>query len=103
MWPVRKLCQLLDVHPSGFYSWLKTPHSKRTQADQRLSGLIKQFWLESGAVYGYRKIYSDLREYGEHCGPNRVLRLMKQAGIKAQVGYRKPRSTKGKPHIVTPN
>lgn len=103
MWPVRKLCRLLDVHPSGFYSWLKAPKSSRAIADQRLSGLIKQFWLESGAVYGYRKIYSDLREYGELCGPNRVLRLMKQAGIKAQVGYRKPRSSKGKPHIVTPN
>lgn len=54
-------------------------------------------------MYGYRKIYSDLREYGAQCGPNRILRLMKQAGIKAQVGYRKPRSSKGKPNIVTPN
>lgn len=48
IWPVRKLCRLLDVHPSGFYSWLKTPKSSRSITEQRLSGLIKQFWLESG-------------------------------------------------------
>jgi len=68
-----------------------------------LSGLIKQFWLESGAVYGYRKIHTDLREVGEGCGPNRVYRLMKIAGIRAQVGYRKPRHRTGCAHAVTPN
>ena len=41
-------------------------------------GLIKQFWLESGCVYGYRKIHKDLRELGETNGKNRVARLMKQ-------------------------
>jgi transposase InsO family protein len=29
--------------------------------DERLTGLIKQFWFESGGIYGYRKIHSDLR------------------------------------------
>jgi putative transposase len=46
---------VLDVHPSGFYAWLQQPHSQRHQADLRLTGQIKQFWLESGCVYGYRK------------------------------------------------
>ena len=69
----------------------------------RLTGLIKQFWLESGGVYGYRKIYSDLREHGERCGENRVYRLMHLAGLKAQVGYRKPRQRGGPPHVVVPN
>lgn len=38
-----------------FNFWLKQPHSQRHQTDQMLSGQIKQFWLESGCVYGYRK------------------------------------------------
>jgi putative transposase len=40
------------------------PHSQRHQADLRLTGQIKQFWLESGCVYGYRKIHLDLRTAG---------------------------------------
>jgi hypothetical protein len=47
--------------------------------------------LESGSVYGYRKIYKDLCELGETCGMNRVARLMKQEALKAQVGYNRPR------------
>ena len=102
-WPVRRLCSLVEVHPSGFYAWQQKPRSARSVEDERLSGLIKQFWLESGAVYGYRKIHTDLREHGEGCGPNRVHRLMRDAGIRAQVGYRRPRHKAGSVHRVTPN
>ena len=94
---------MLDVHPSGFYAWLQQPHSQRHQADLRLTGQIKQFWLESGCVYGYRKIHLDLRDSGQQCGVNRVWRLMKRIGIKAQVGYRSPRARKGEASIVSPN
>ncbi|EIW3691031.1 IS3 family transposase [Salmonella enterica] len=102
-WPVRLLCRVLNVHPSGFYSWLQQPHSQRHQADLRLAGQIKQFWLEPGCVYGYRKIHLDLRDSGQQCGVNRVWRLMKRVGIKAQVGYRSPRTRKGEVSIVSPN
>ncbi|ENX6105275.1 IS3 family transposase, partial [Salmonella enterica] len=102
-WPVRLLCRVLNVHPSGFYSWLQQPHSQRHQADLRLAGQIKQFWLESGCVYGYRKIHLDLRDSGQQCGVNRVWRLMKRVGIKAQVGYRSPQARKGEVSIVSPN
>ncbi|WP_194445060.1 IS3 family transposase [Klebsiella pneumoniae] len=101
-WPVRLLCRVLDVHPSGF-TRLQQPHSQRHQADLRLTGQIKQFWLESGCVYGYRKIHLDLRDSGQQCGVNRVWRLMKRVGIKAQVGYRSPRARKGEASIVSPN
>jgi len=102
VWPVRLLCRLLDVHPSGYYAWRNMTRSKRRVADDRLTVLIKQFWLDSGAVYGYRKIHQDLREFGEGCGPNRVHRLMQLAELKAQVGYRKPRHKGGRVSIVYP-
>jgi len=94
---------LFDVYTSGYYAWNKHPHSNRTRANQRLTGLIKQFWLESGAVYGYRKVHSDFRDVGEKCEVNRVYRLMRNEGCKAQVRYRKPRHRSGKSHIVVPN
>lgn len=67
------------------------------------AGLIKQFWLESGGVYGYRKVYSDLQELGEGCGENRVYRLRRLAGLRAQVGYRRSRHRSGSPNVVVPN
>ena len=101
--PVRSLCKWLDVHPSGYYAWNTKPRSARSIESERITGLIKQFWLESGGIYGYRKIHSDLRDYGESCSANRVHRLMRCAGLKAQVGYRRPRHRSGKVSIVAPN
>jgi len=102
-WPVRWLCRLLEVHPSGYYAWQKHPRSAGTIVNQRLTGLIKQFWLESGGVYGYRKIHCDLRDIGEQCGENRVYRLMRAAGLRAQVGYRRPRHRSGPASVLAPN
>jgi putative transposase len=93
----------LEIHPSGYYAWRKQPRSARTIVNQRLTGLIKQFWLESGGVYGYRKIHCDLRDIGEQCGENRVYRLMRAAGLRAQVGYRRPRHRSGPASVLAPN
>lgn len=77
--------------------------SRRTRRDTKLTALVKQFWLESGNVYRYRKLHSDLQDIGEKYGINRVHKLMKQEGIKAQVGYRKPRNRDGNEHVVVRN
>jgi len=98
------LCRVMRIHPSGYYAWLKHPCSKRHHENQRLLGLIKQAWLESGCVYGYRKVYHDMKDMGESCGKHRVEGLMREAGLKAQIGYgRKPGHKGGKPSVVAPN
>lgn len=101
---VRRLCKVLDVHPSGYYAWRSAPDSARAIDDRRLLGRIKQSWLESGSVYGYRKVADDLRELGERCGKHRVARLMRAEGLHAQRGYRRrPGRYGGKPAHVAPN
>lgn len=95
---------MLSVHPSGFYAWVKTPLSNRTKEDIRQTELIKQAWEESGKVYGYRKLHNDLLDQGETCCPNRVARLARLAGIRAQIGYkRRPGKYGGKPSLVVDN
>ncbi|MFQ6595315.1 IS3 family transposase [Pseudomonas palleroniana] len=101
---IRRLCLTLKVHPSGYYAWLSEPKSARAKDDQRLLGLIKHSWLESGGVYGYRKIHDDLREVGESCGRHRVARLMRIKGLRSQTGYRRrPGKYGGKPAVASPN
>ncbi len=84
--------QVLGVHSSGYCVWQRQSGSARTHEDERLLGLIKHHWLVTGGVYGYRKITVDLRESGETCSRDRVLRLMQIDGLYAEVGYgSKPR------------
>ena len=100
---VTSMCRVLGVQRSGFYAWYRRPHSARHGEDQRLLGLIRQAWQESGGVYGYRKVTDDLRDLGERCGKHRVARLMRGEGLRAQVGYgRRPRSRGGRVSMVAP-
>lgn len=98
------MCRMLGVHRSGYYAWLKEPASARHKDDQRLLGLIKHSWLESGSVYGHRKVTTDLRELGETYSRHRVARLMKSKGLRAMVGYgRRPRPLSGPVGSVAKN
>lgn len=89
------MCAVLKVHPSGYYEWLQNPVSDRAKEDHKLTPKIKQYWLESGCVYGYRNIHKDLAADGIDCGRDRVLRLMQESGIKAERGYKAPRGMYG--------
>jgi putative transposase len=94
----------MDVHPSGYYAWKRHPVSEKMRDDQRLLGLLKQAWLESGCVYGYRKLTLDMRDLGERCGKHRVARLLQREGIRSQTGYRRRSAGYGgKPTVVAPN
>lgn len=75
-WSVHLFCRVLDVHLSGFYAWLQRPHSRWHHTDLKLMGKSKQFWLESGCVYGYHKIYMDFRDAGQQCSVKKVWRLI---------------------------
>lgn len=101
---VRAMCRCLRAHPSGFYAWLKNPLSKRAQEDKRQTSLLKKAWEDSGKVYGYRKLHDDLCDEGERSCPNRIARLARLAGIRAQIGYkRRPGTYGGQPSVVVDN
>ncbi len=99
------LCRVIGVHRSGFYAWCRQPRCRRAREDVRQTGLVKQFWIESGGIYGYRKIHDDMKEVGEVCGKHRVYRLMRLSKLRSQTGYgkRRPKHKAGKPSIFAPN
>jgi putative transposase len=103
-YPVRRLCHVLRVHPSGFYAWQSNPLSDRAIEDKRLLGHIRHSWLESGSVYGYRKVTDDLRDLGETCSERRVYRLMRDEKLRSQTGYhRRPGKRGGSIADIAPN
>jgi putative transposase len=98
------MCRVLGIERSGFYAWLQAPQSPRARHNEWLTGQIKQYWLESGCVYGYRNIAMDLNDAGMPCSKNRVHRLMQKACIRSLRGYqRHPGFRGGKPADVAPN
>ena len=81
-YPVRTLCKVLGVSPSGFYAYVKRPPSARAVQDAALLDRIEHYHARSRGTYGAPRIHRDLREEDDVCvGQKRVARLMRQAGI----------------------
>jgi putative transposase len=100
---VATMCRVLHASRSGFYAWLHQPLSDRAIEDRRLLGLIRDSYTGSSGVYGYPRVFADLRETGEACGRHRVARIMREHRIKALRGYKAPRHIAGRPSIIAPN
>jgi putative transposase len=94
--PVEKMCQLLEVSRSTYYSWLTLKPSKRDQENVIILYAIKKSHAESRGLYGLDKILDDVRET-VHCGRNRVYHLMRKNGIKAK-RHRKFKATTNSRH-----
>jgi putative transposase len=83
VWPVVRLCRMLEVSRSGFHEWHARTPCARAIDNERLTARIRTFHLLSGRSYGSPRIWRDLHEAGERVGENRVARLMRRAGIEA--------------------
>ena len=78
--PIRVMCRVLGLSPSGYYAWLKRLPSNRARQDQALREKIVQIWNENRRVYGRPRLHAELRARGERTSPKRVGRLMREAG-----------------------
>ena len=82
--PLRLMCRVLEVSPSGFYAWKDRPASKRARANERLKLEIRAVHRWSERRYGAIKVHKELRAQGVECGHNRVARLMQQDGMRSK-------------------
>lgn len=79
--PVTSMCRWLQVSTSGFYHWRSRPQSATAARRQQLAKRIIFFFEESEGVYGYRRIYADLRAEAIECSPELVRQIMKDEGL----------------------
>jgi putative transposase len=81
---VKKMCRVLEVSRSGYYTWAKHSPGVRQRENDWLLVHIRQAYVRGRGIYGSPRITAELRSNGVPCGKNRVARLMKQNGIKAK-------------------
>lgn len=83
-YPVRRLCQVLDVSPSGYYAWRDRRPSPRAQDSARLLQRIEQLHVQTRQAYGTERLWRMLRRQGETCGRHRVRRLRQVHAIRTK-------------------
>lgn len=79
-YPIRTLCQTLQISASAYYAWRKrraVPGARALQ-NQQLAAMIQAVFKASRHTYGSPRIQQALRQQGQACGRNRIARLMRQ-------------------------
>jgi transposase InsO family protein len=82
-YPILKVCEQLEVSPSGYYDWQKRRVSPGPRAveNQTLAQHIQRIHADSRKTYGSPRIMQALRKEGCQHGRNRIARLMKQQAL----------------------
>lgn len=83
IFPIEKMCKVLKVSRSGFYSWLKYKPSNRSLENEELIRHICSIHKESRQTYGSPRILKELKSRNIFASRPRIARLMKQAQIRS--------------------
>ncbi|WP_246202608.1 IS3 family transposase [Virgibacillus doumboii] len=80
-----KMCTVLDVSKSGYYTWLETKDkiSDKEAKDGDIRQKIKKSFYESEESYGSPRVYDDLDEWGYSISQTTVARKMREMGLRA--------------------
>ena len=93
-YPIRTLCRVLGVSPSGYYAWRDRPPSPRAVENQRLLARMREIHAFSRQTYGRPRMYAELRDEAWLVNHKRVARLMALGGLQGASRRKKYRTTK---------
>jgi putative transposase len=103
-YPVKVLCQTLEVSVSGYYAWRNRPVSKHQREDHLLAGRIETASHANRQVYGSPRLHAELRAQGIRCARKRIARLMRERGLSARRIRHRVITTQSEPGArVAPN
>ena len=83
-YPVKRMCDLLEVSRSGFYKWRKSRDGGPSPAQRRRADLdakVADFHRASDGVYGAPRILADLRAEGERVSRKTVAASLRRQGL----------------------
>ena len=87
-WPVRVMCDALNLSPSSYDAWRSRPQSPRQIANRELPGDLQRVHARHRERYGAPRIHAELPAEGQTVSRKRVERLMRRHEIQARVPRR---------------
>jgi putative transposase len=83
-YPLRLMCRVFEVSPSGFYAWLERPPSRHARDEARLEVEIRAAHHRTRESYGPERLQHDLAEHGVQVGVHRIKRIRRQLGLRCR-------------------
>lgn len=83
-YPVKQMCELLEVSRSGYYAWRDRPLSVRAERRERLVSRIRVAHQQSRQTYGSPRVHAQLIEEEVEVCVNTVAKLMREEGLSVE-------------------
>jgi putative transposase len=87
--PVQRLCDVMEVSQSGYFSWKSRPACRRQRDDMVLLAHVRSAFALSNETYGSPRMVQELRDNGRR----RPARLMRENGLAGRQKRRFKRTT----------
>ena len=84
IFPIERLCQIMDVSPRGYRAYRSRPLSQSQRKDMVVLAHIREQFALSLGSYGRPRMTEELKELGLEVGHRRVGRLMGENGIEVK-------------------
>jgi putative transposase len=91
--PVQRLCDVMEVSQSGYFSWKSRPACRRQRDDMVLLAHVRSAFALSNGTYGSLRMVQELRDNGLAVGRRRTARLMRENGLAGRQKRRFKRTT----------
>lgn len=103
-WPITLMCEVLEVSPSGYFSWEaagKRPElgNRRSLGNKAVLAHIEAIHQELRGEYGWPRMHKELLARGLRVGKERVRQLMQRHGIRAKGKKKFVVTTDSKHHL----
>ena len=101
--PVKKMCQVLDVSRSGYYTWLKNK-DKYQEKKESLNEQIKSVFESSRETYGSPRVYLGLKKLNIELSKSTVARRMKDLELSPALKRKFKNTTDSRHNLkISPN
>lgn len=105
--PIRTMCQVLEVSRSGFYKSLQASPSPRARRSLAIKDAVREVYEQSGGIYGSYKIAEKLQNDDrlETACRNTVAKAMQELGLKSRAcsKFRPATTVRDRDHKPAPN
>lgn len=91
--PASRLCHVMGVSQSGYFSWKDRAASRRQRDDLVMLAHMRTAWSLSNETYGSPRMTRELQDQGFDVGRRRIARLMRENAMHARQKRRFKKTT----------
>lgn len=103
-YPIATLCEIIGIHRSAYYKWLRREKSQTELENEILLRLIVEAYEERDGILGYRQMTIKIRRESNFIvNHKRVYRLMRSVGLKSVCRRKRKSYIKSTPETIAEN